>query len=64
MALGAFDLFEGLDIVVLGTVHDGENFGHEMGLISRPMAACTGIKWLHTHALTPPACYEDIGLGS
>lgn len=29
MALGAFNLLEGLDVVVLGAVHDGENFGHE-----------------------------------
>ena len=50
MTLRTFDLFEGLDVVVLGAVHNGENFGHEMAFISRPMAACTGIKWLHIHS--------------
>ncbi len=34
MALRAFDLFEGLDVVVFGAVHDREDFGHEMGFIS------------------------------
>ena len=50
MALRALDLLEGLNVVVLGTVHDGEDLGHEMSLISGPMTACTGIKWLHIHS--------------
>ena len=37
VALGAFDLLEGLNILVLGTVHDGENFGGEVGFISGPL---------------------------
>ena len=52
MTLRTFDLFEGLDIVVLGAVHDGENFGHEMGFITRPMTACACVKRLHNDSLS------------
>lgn len=38
-ALGAFDLLERLDVVVLGPVHDGEDLGGEAGLVARPAAA-------------------------
>ena len=39
VALGTFDLFEGLDIFVFGAVHDRKDFGDEMGFIARPLAA-------------------------
>jgi hypothetical protein len=51
VALRAFDLLEGLDVVVLGPVHDREYFGHEMGFISRPMTASACIEWLHNDSL-------------
>ena len=62
MTLRTFDLFEGLDIVVLGAVHNGEDFGHEMGLISRPMTARTSIKWLQGDSSPYFWTYERIGL--
>jgi len=34
VTFGAFDLLEGLDIIVLGPVHDGEDFGDEALLTS------------------------------
>lgn len=47
VTLGAFDLLESLDIVVLGAVHDGEDLRHEIRFISRPMTTRTRIKWFH-----------------
>jgi hypothetical protein len=47
VALGAFDLFEGLDIIVLGAVHDGEYLGDETGLTSGPLARGTNVSGLH-----------------
>ena len=44
MTLGAFDLFEGLDVFVLWPVHDGENFRDKMLFIAGPMATCASIK--------------------
>ena len=41
VALGAFDLLEGLDVVVLGAVHDRENFGNEAGFTAGPLARGT-----------------------
>ena len=34
MALGALDLLEGLDVLVLGAVHDGKDFGDEVRFIA------------------------------
>ena len=34
VALGAFDLLEGLNVFLLGAVHDGKNLGHEVRFIS------------------------------
>lgn len=34
MALRAFDLLEGLDILVFGAVHDRENLGHKMCFVA------------------------------
>jgi hypothetical protein len=39
MALRAFDLLEGLDVLVFRAVHDRENLCDEMGLITGPVAA-------------------------
>jgi len=39
LALRALDLFEGLDILMLGTVHDTQDFGEELAFVSRPMTA-------------------------
>ena len=36
-ALGAFNLFECLNVVVFGTVHDGKNFGREFRFVSGPL---------------------------
>ncbi len=46
MALGAFDLLEGLDIFMLRAVEDGKNFRDEVRFVSRPMTTCTSIKRL------------------
>ena len=54
MTLRTFDLLEGLDIVVLGAVHDGEDLGHKMGFIARPMTACARVKRLHNNSLSSP----------
>jgi len=47
LTLGAFDLLEGLDVVVLGAVHDGENFGDEMGFTAGPLTGGTNIGRFH-----------------
>ena len=47
VTLGAFDLLEGLDVLVLGAVHDGKNFGDEVALISGPLATRAGVKRFH-----------------
>lgn len=39
MALRAFDLLEGLNVVVFRAVHDRKDFCHEAGFITRPTAA-------------------------
>lgn len=51
MTLGAFDLFKRLDVVVLGTVHDREDFGHKMRLIPGPMTAGACIQRFHSDSL-------------
>ena len=38
VTLGAFDLLEGLDVFVLGAVHNGENLRDEVSFIPGPMA--------------------------
>lgn len=43
VALGAFDLFECLDVFVFGAVHDGEDLGQKMRFIAGPLAARTGV---------------------
>ena len=43
VTLGAFDLFEGLDVVVLGAVHDREDLGNEAGFTAGPLARGTVI---------------------
>ena len=50
MTLGAFDLLEGLDVLMFGAVHNRKDFGHEMGFISRPVTARTRIKRLHENS--------------
>ena len=37
LTLRAFDLLEGLDIVVLGAVHNTQDLSHKLAFISRPM---------------------------
>ncbi len=46
VALGAFDLFEGLNIIVFGAVHDGKNFRDEMSFVSGPLATGTSVERL------------------
>ena len=43
MTLGAFDLFESLDIIVFGTVHDRENLSDEASLAAGPLTSGTVI---------------------
>ena len=43
VTLGAFDLFEGLDVVVFGAVHDREDLGNEAGFTAGPLASGTVI---------------------
>ena len=43
VTLGTFDLFEGLDVVVLGAVHDREDLGNEAGFTAGPLASGTVI---------------------
>ena len=55
MTFRAFDLFEGLDIFVLGAVHDGKDFGDEVRFIAGPVAACAGIQRFHMHKASASA---------
>ena len=43
VALGAFDLLESLDVVVLGAVHDREDLGNEAGFTAGPLTCGTVI---------------------
>ena len=43
VTLGTFDLFEGLDVVVLGAVHDREDLGNEAGFTAGPLTCGTVI---------------------
>ena len=43
MTFGAFDLLEGLDVVVLRAVHDREDLGDEAGFTAGPLARGTVI---------------------
>jgi len=43
MTLGAFDLFEGLDIFVLGAVHDREDLGNKAGFTAGPLTSGTAV---------------------
>ncbi len=43
VALGALDLLEGLNIVVLRPVHDGKNFGDETLLAAGPLTGGTNV---------------------
>jgi hypothetical protein len=52
VAFGAFDLLEGLDIVMLGAVHDAEDFGDEFVFFPRPLASRTHVSLLHK-----PPCF-------
>ena len=44
MTLGAFDLLEGLDVVMLGAVHDGEDLRDEARFVSGPLAAGAAVE--------------------
>lgn len=41
VTLGTFDLLEGLDVVVLGAVHNREDLGDEAGFTAGPLARGT-----------------------
>ena len=47
VTLGTFDLFEGLDVVVFGAVHDGEDLGDEGVFATGPLAGLTHIRGFH-----------------
>lgn len=46
VTLGTFDLFEGLDVFILGAVHDGKNFSNKMRFIPGPLTTRTCVEWL------------------
>ena len=41
MTFGAFDLLEGLDVVMFGAVHDRKDLGNEAGFTAGPLARGT-----------------------
>ena len=43
VTFGAFDLFEGLDVVMLGAVHDRKDLGNEAGFTAGPLTSGTVI---------------------
>ena len=43
MTFGAFDLFESLDIIMFGAVHDRENLSDEASFTTGPLAGGTVI---------------------
>jgi hypothetical protein len=43
MTFGAFDLFESLDIIMFGTIHDGEDLSDEARFTAGPLASGTVI---------------------
>ena len=47
VTFGAFDLFESLDVVVLGAVHDREDLGDEAGFAAGPLTGGTVISRFH-----------------
>ena len=47
MAFGAFDLLEGLDVLLLRPVHDREDLCHEVRFIARPLTAGAVIQRFH-----------------
>ncbi len=51
VALGAFDLLEGLNVLVFGPVHDGKNFCDEMDFIPGPVTARTRVERLQERSL-------------
>lgn len=50
-ALWAFDLFEGLNVLVFWTVHNGEDFRRKLRLVARPVAGRAVVgRFLHGFA--------------
>ena len=47
MAAWAFDLLEGLDVVVLGPVHNAEDLGRKLGFFAGPLTGCASISLFH-----------------
>jgi hypothetical protein len=47
VALWAFDLLEGLNVVMFGPVHNGEDLGDETVFVSGPLAGLTNISGFH-----------------
>ena len=47
VALGAFDLLEGLNVIVFRPVHDGEDLGNKAVFVSGPLAGLTNISGFH-----------------
>jgi hypothetical protein len=44
VTFGALNLFERLDVFVLGPVHDRKDFGDEVGFVARPVTARTSVQ--------------------
>ena len=43
MTFRTFDLFKGLDVIMLGAIHDRENLGDEAGFTAGPLTSGTVI---------------------
>jgi hypothetical protein len=52
VALRALDLLEGLDVFVLGAVHDGQDFRDEVRFIAGPVAARAGVERFQNASLS------------
>ena len=59
MTLGALDLLEGLNVFVLGAVHDGEDLRDEVRFVTGPVAARACVEWFQGFPLG--CAYEGIG---
>ena len=51
MTFGAFNLFEGLNVVMFGAVHNRKDFRDKTGFFSRPVTSRTSIKRFHNRSL-------------
>lgn len=60
MAFWAFDLFESLDIIVLGAVGNAENLGGKLRIVARPVTGSTGIMRFHFDLRLEGISYREV----